>query len=691
MRRILSETQSISASRSNSPLAYWPAWIVAAAGAAMLIYWLQTARPLWVDEEMLALNARDRGLAQLGTPLYLDQSAPLGWLVLERFAIATLGTSEPAVRSVNTLFGIAMLVTAAWIGRRWMTPVGAVVLVLLCATGEWLIFFVLELKHYSADAFGTLLLIAVAARAVDAGDGDAGDRSGARGGMPVARSRQEQCGDSPTARSALRARTLVWWVVAAVALWFSNGALFVTPGIAVALLAMDVRRRDWTAVRATIGGGAIWLASFALAYVLLLRHTLDNPFLKNYWAFAFPPRDAGLGATVAWTAGLLQPFALKPSGTTFWVPFWIAVAAGIGYATAAPRRGRALHSAGAARSAEDLQAHAHGDTDAHLDPLDREPHNPTLLSQPPHSHALVRERTYSDALGWIVATVPVSAVLLALAHVVPPFERLAIWVVPALYVAVALCADAAVRLAAPAPRSDATSSRVTVDGRSNRTIDPSWSLGTRSKRATNWLLALGFGAVAGMTCVNVVQRGYRALQVRPQSNYGLDDRRSIRWLLSSVRPGDVVLTTHFGLAAIWWYGGIDISKTGRIGHLPGDIPLLEVGHEPPGPDCARREQELRAALAGRSRVVVYLGFRLNVLPPGFDYLVLEELGKRGDLVGYQRYAEESRLAVFDLARLPAHTLVIPGEAEEPNAIVPTVPTAPRAAAGCLTVTPAARW
>src|SRR6202035_4621790 len=93
---------------------------------------------------------------------------PLGWLALERLVLLTFGSSERAVRMVNVLFGIGTLVTALWIGRRWMSPVGAAILALLCSIGEWLVFFTLELKHYSADAFWALLLPALGEWTLDA-------------------------------------------------------------------------------------------------------------------------------------------------------------------------------------------------------------------------------------------------------------------------------------------------------------------------------------------------------------------------------------------------------------------------------------------------------------------------------------------------------------------------------------------
>ena len=48
---------------------------------------------MWVDEEMLGLNVRDRSFTALTGPLWLGQAAPLGWLALERASMLTIGLS----------------------------------------------------------------------------------------------------------------------------------------------------------------------------------------------------------------------------------------------------------------------------------------------------------------------------------------------------------------------------------------------------------------------------------------------------------------------------------------------------------------------------------------------------------------------------------------------------------------------
>jgi hypothetical protein len=87
--------------------------------------------------------------------------------------------------------------------------------------------------------------------------------------------------------------------------------------------------------------------------------------------------------------------------------------------------------------------------------------------------------------------------------------------------------------------------------------------------------------------------------------------------------------------------------------------------------------------ARTGRVIVYLGFRMNVEPEGFDRLVLDELGKRGAIVGYHRYADLSHVVEFDFRQPPN------GSADRffPQSDTPKRPSLP----GCVIVRPARRW
>lgn len=277
--------------------------VVAALGCALVIGQWADARPLWLDEEMIALNYRDRSFASLAGRLWLEQSAPLGWLALQRGSLLALGSGELSVRLIPSAFGIATIACAAWIGFRWLTPVGSVTLVLLCSFGQWLSFYSVESKHYSADTFFGLLLPALA---VAVSESPSDDR--------------------------LERRMLAWGALAALGQWISVGALLVLPACGLMLAVTSLRRPGHRAWRSLILAGLLIVGSFAAHYLLALRHARESQFFQEFWTFAFPPAAGGAAGTLSWFADQLQPFAMKPGGTGLWLTFWIAAA--IGFAVA---------------------------------------------------------------------------------------------------------------------------------------------------------------------------------------------------------------------------------------------------------------------------------------------------------------------------------------------------------------------
>ncbi|MEZ5288738.1 MAG: hypothetical protein R2712_28835 [Vicinamibacterales bacterium] len=516
---------------------------------------------------MLALNARWRTLSDLAGALWLDQSAPCGWLVLERLALLAFGPDERAARAVPTLFGLGTLAAAVWIGRRWLGPLGAVVLSAACATGTWLVFFTLELKHYSADACLALLLPAIAAWTTEA------DREDAR-----------------------RSRVAAFWGIAAAGLWFSNGAVFVAPGCAVVVVFSAWRHDGVRGASRAAAFGVVWLASLGLDYWFVLRHALGNAYLANYWSFAFPPPGGGLSGALGWIQHVVATFPVKPGGSELSPLFSLLVAAGV----------------------------IHG----------------------------VRR---VGALGAAYALVPAAAIALGLLGIVPPFERLGIWVVPALYVSLALAADLAVHL-----------------------LRTGWR--ARPARVGLGLVLL---AASVVTTVDVVRNGLRELGVRSENNnYGLDDRRATRRVLDLLEPGDPVLTTHFGLAGLWWYAGENPGGP-RRGAFLTDSPLYEMSFASDPRTCRTAGADTTAVLEAAGRAVIYLGFRLNVLPEGFDAFVLDDLARRGRLVGYSTYADLSDVAAFDFTQAPDPRDAAWLRTARPRLGPPL--------AGCLVLRPAGRW
>jgi hypothetical protein len=546
-------------------------YCVAAAGAGLLVFQWLGGRPLWLDEEMIALNLRDRTIIELAQPLSLGQTGPFGWLALQHLVLRTFGPSEIALRAVPVLFGVGMIGTSVWIGRRWMGSLGAVTLTLCCALGQWVTFYCLELKHYSADVFWALLVPALAAWAIDISHGN---------------------------RTELVARARMWWMAAAVGLWFGNGALFVTPGCALVLVWAWWQRGGWPLAWRCCLCAVPWALSFAGDYVVTLHPASSNAFLADFWAGALPPRLAGVSGTLRWIASQVKPLAIKPGGVHGWVAFWLVAASGLAF--------------------------------------------------------LIRAR---PIVGLVFLTVPVSAAVLAGLRLVPLYERLSLWVVPAVYVGIAYFVETSGRIAASANYSP-------------------WP--------GRWLRLAAAGGLMTAGLAVVIDVGVRGIEDvrdnRPRtSQHQLDDRMAVRALVQAYQPGDAVMTTRLALPALWWYGGIPVAhpRLDRSRQLDGG-PILRVEHRLPGPGCS--PDALRAALEDRDRVLVYLGFRFDDVPPGFDELLLDRLRELGRIVDDRPFADKGRVVVVDLRSPPPSGSDWPGQGSGATAAMPRPP-------GCIAIAP----
>ena len=551
---------------------YLLAAALALAGTAQKIYQWYFSKPLWVDEEMVLLNVRDRAIFELIGPLWLNQAAPLGWLALQRAVVTAFGADDRAVRAIPVLFGIGTLWVALWMAQRWMKPWAAAAFVVLCSTAQWMTYYALEAKPYSADAFWALTLTAVAIWAAE----------------PVSE------------RPLSVARTGLWWTVAAIAQWFSFGGIFVTPGCALVLCAVGWWRAGWR-VSATVAlQGLIWLIVFAAHYGLSIGYASNDDYLRTYWWWAFPPSEAGVTGTLQWLAKQFEPLASHPGGTSLWPSFWLCVAYGIAV---------------------------------------------SLARRP--------------ATGLVLLFVFLSGFTLVALRRVPLADRLALWIMPAMYAAVAFALEDVIE------RGRASFSR---------------------RKWAAVAVAITFAVIVGRVWADIVERGRDSLIVGGD-NHGLDDRRALRFLMVQRQPGDVVLTTHLGLPAVWWYGNIPISEPNRGSRHPQDgASIFELTHIGPGdPGCQgpRPRSQLSQALAGSHRAAVHLGFASRV-PPGLQELVLDELSELGTPVAYRPIAAEGIVAIFDL-RLPPQSWRLSVERQTGRQLDVARLT------GCIGVQPARRW
>ena len=142
---------------------------VACGGIGVRASALLAERSLWLDEVSLALNIRERGFLELlGEPLEFGQSAPPGFLLLSRLAMATLGDGLVAVRAIPFLAGCLTLIVGIAVAKRAFTTLPAQALFLLgISASPTLVYYSTEMKPYAVDALAVILALYLASRLRD--------------------------------------------------------------------------------------------------------------------------------------------------------------------------------------------------------------------------------------------------------------------------------------------------------------------------------------------------------------------------------------------------------------------------------------------------------------------------------------------------------------------------------------------
>jgi len=240
-------------------------------------------RSLWIDECFIALNLRSRDLFALIRPLDYDQAAPIGFLMVEKFAVSVLGDSEHMLRLFPLLAGILSIFLFLNLAKRYVSGIEINIALILFSISTPLIYYSSEAKQYSSDVLITLSLLIFGYRFIESNDG------------------------------SRWMRALILAFAGAIAIWAAYPSIFVMPGILIAAI-ITSRNKQRPIFREIVGISFVWAASFLASYFISLRHITTNTHLHSVWEGSFAPIPPGSLGDIRWIINALLQVTEYPGG-----------------------------------------------------------------------------------------------------------------------------------------------------------------------------------------------------------------------------------------------------------------------------------------------------------------------------------------------------------------------------------------
>lgn len=243
-------------------------WLIVGLGSAVRIYQWALNRSFWLDEAYLAVNIVERDLAGLAQPLEYDQSAPYLFLAATHLLTSVFGQDERVFRFLPLVASVGALTLFWQLLRRLASPWVVPFVVGIFAFSPPLVFYAQELKQYAIEVLLVVIALYLLWRILHS------SKSSPRGFW-----------------------TLGW--VGALGIFCSHTLPFTLAGVGVVLALSRWRgelKVTWTSL---VAMGILWAVFFGFNYVSFIRPNYDNPFMRDFWAFAHagPPwTSAGLHA-----------------------------------------------------------------------------------------------------------------------------------------------------------------------------------------------------------------------------------------------------------------------------------------------------------------------------------------------------------------------------------------------------------
>ncbi|MEM9823163.1 MAG: glycosyltransferase family 39 protein, partial [Bacteroidota bacterium] len=235
--------------RSHS---FWAKLLIALGILVRLVPYLHN-RSLWLDEANLVNGILALSFGDLTGVLPNDQAAPIGFLWLEKASTLLLGDGEYALRLVPLFCSILALWLFHRLVHKIFHPTFALWALAFFAFSPYLVYYASEVKQYGMDVTCTLLLLWLT--------------------------------ETWLKQKMNHNQLIIYSLVGAILLWFSQPLVFVLVGTWLALIVRRQGIERWLLFLPP----CLWLLSFAIYFLGFLQDSIGNASLQNFHQQYFLP------------------------------------------------------------------------------------------------------------------------------------------------------------------------------------------------------------------------------------------------------------------------------------------------------------------------------------------------------------------------------------------------------------------
>lgn len=274
------------------------ALLIIGIGISIRLYVYLQNRNLIIDEANIARNIYERGFLALVQPLNYEQYAPPIFLWITKIFSLLFGMSEYALKLYPFLCGIAAYYVLYRILKHLVTIESFWYPLILFSFPLLIIRYTTELKQYMSDVLIALLLI-LFALSIDI-----------------------------FKRSTKQFATF-WIVTGSLVIWASMPSVFLLAGIGCYYAWQGLATKQYNKILNIGIISLIWVAQFALYYIIILAPQANSDYLQNfhqqYFLYATPfTHDEWFHNKATFNALIYQVVGLYPYAYSIFFAFFIS-------------------------------------------------------------------------------------------------------------------------------------------------------------------------------------------------------------------------------------------------------------------------------------------------------------------------------------------------------------------------------